>query len=65
MPKVRLTRKLAQMINGIDLSAVDTGDQFELSAREAELLIAEGWAAPVTEANDRPPRTKRVRKDSL
>jgi hypothetical protein len=63
MPKVRLTRKLAQMINGIDLSSVDTGDQLELSPREAEILIAEGWAAPVAEANDAPRRKKRPRKE--
>jgi hypothetical protein len=44
------------MINGIDLTAVRAGDELELSFREAEMLIAEGWAAPVERANDKPPR---------
>jgi hypothetical protein len=51
------------MINGIDLSSVDAGDQLELSARDADILIAEGWAAPVGEANDAAPRKKRTHKE--
>jgi hypothetical protein len=45
--RVRLTRKFAQRINGIDLSRVRTGEELDLPAREAQLLIAEGWAAPI------------------
>ena len=60
MGRVRLIRKLAQKINGIDLSSASTGDELELSPREAELLIAEGWAAPITAvADDREPRRSR------
>ena len=54
--KVRLTRKFANMINGIDLSAVRAGDEIEVSSKEADMLIAEGWAARVETANDKPPR---------
>ena len=54
--KVRLTRKFANMINGIDLSRVRAGDEIEVSSREADMLIAEGWAAPVERANDKPSR---------
>lgn len=43
---VRLTRKYAEMINGVDLSGHEVGDQLQLNARDAALLIAEGWAAP-------------------
>ena len=42
--KVRLTRKFADLINGIDLSKAHTGETLDLSEREAELLMAEGWA---------------------
>jgi hypothetical protein len=44
--RVRLIRKLADTLNGIDLSACEVGDVFALSRREAELLIREGWAVP-------------------
>jgi hypothetical protein len=51
------------MINGIDLTAVRAGDELELSLREAEMLIAEGWAAPVEHANDKPPRATVARRN--
>lgn len=61
--KVRLTRKLAQIINGIDLSGARTGEELELSTRDAELLISEGWAALVDSAHERAPRSiRRARK---
>ena len=41
---VRLTRKLADMIDGIDLSACRVGDVLHLPWHGAWLLIAEGWA---------------------
>jgi hypothetical protein len=43
---VVLTRKLAEVINGIDLSERCVGDRLPLSRAEARLLIAEGWARP-------------------
>jgi hypothetical protein len=45
--RVRLTRKLAECVDGVDLSEHREGDVLTLSAREAELLIAEGWAVRV------------------
>ena len=44
--RVQLIRKLAEHIDGIDLSSYDVGDVFDLPRREAELLIREGWAVP-------------------
>lgn len=44
--RVRLTRKLAQEIDGIDLSSHDVGDVVDLPAPKARLLIAEKWAVP-------------------
>ena len=60
--KVRLTRKFAQILNGIDLSRAKAGEELDLSDREAELLIAEGWASPVDKAADNPSRRKRSSK---
>ena len=60
--KVRLTRKFADLINGIDLSRAHTGETLDLSQREAEILMAEGWAEyaggtqPQTQAHDVPPK---------
>ena len=63
MGRVRLIRKYAQRINGIDLSSANPGDEIELSLRDAEMLIAEGWAAPVSPAaavaDDRAPARSR------
>lgn len=42
--RVRLTRKLAREIDGIDLSNYDVGDTMDLPTSKARLLIAEGWA---------------------
>ena len=42
--RVWLTRKLAERIDGVDLSGRQVGDVLELSPREAALLMAEGHA---------------------
>ena len=41
---MRLTRKYADAINGVDLSHAHVGDRLALSPHDADLLIAEGWA---------------------
>jgi hypothetical protein len=41
---VRLTRKLANEVDGIDLSPWKVGDILEMSPRDALMLVAEGWA---------------------
>lgn len=56
MVKVRLTRKFAQMIDGIDLSRVHAGEEIDVSPREADILIKEGWASPLDTADDRASR---------
>jgi hypothetical protein len=45
---VRLTVKLAEVLEGVDLSAHAEGDLIELSERDANLLLAGGWAERVT-----------------
>ena len=60
MVRIRLTRKFANFIDGIDLSRRKAGDLLDLSEREAKVLLAEGWAStddvPPTKSNARKPR---------
>ena len=46
MLRVRLTKKLAAVMNGIDVSSSSVGDILELSDSAAHMMIAEGWAEP-------------------
>jgi hypothetical protein len=43
---VRLTRKLADFLDGVDVSDRRVGEVFELPTVEAHLLVAERWAEP-------------------
>ena len=56
---VRLIRKLADQIDGIDLQHSHVGDMLYVSAPAARLLIAEGWAQPL-EDHDLTAATKRL-----
>ena len=70
---VRLTRKYADIIDGVDLTNAHVGDRLDLSRHDADVLIAEGWAehavrrgakragGPATAA-DRPRRHKPRKK---
>ena len=64
--RVRLTKKFAEFLDGIDLRRVKAGDDIELAEREARLLIAEGWAvrslAPDRAVTDRRRRNARKKK---
>jgi hypothetical protein len=63
--RVRLTRKLSETIDGVDLSGAREGDTLDLSPRDALILIAEGWASPVYEDRRRSVRDRahdRLRK---
>ena len=42
--QVRLTRKFATVINGVDLSRFKVGDILDLRERDAQMLVDEGWA---------------------
>jgi hypothetical protein len=50
---VRLTRKFADMIDGVDLTDAKVGDELNLAPHDADVLIAEGWAERA-----RPPRRR-------
>ena len=47
--RIQLTRKLADNLDGIDVSTYREGDSFDLPTGAAEMLIAERWAVPSCE----------------
>jgi hypothetical protein len=51
--RVRLTRRLASSIDGVNLGAYQVGDVLEVTRHDADLLIAEEWAVPVSESRRR------------
>ena len=55
---MRLTRKYADVIDGVNLTEAHVGDQLELPQHDAEVLIAEGWA-------ERSPRRRVVHDPQL
>ena len=70
--KIRLTRKLADSIDGVDLSRGKVGKVINVKRHDAQLLIAEGWGLPADSvgdrranrrdrADDRPPPAKKPR----
>lgn len=65
--RIRLTRKFSNLLNGIDLSRYQKGDTFDLPVRDADMLVAEGWAEPAEDvardrAADRRIRVQRRKK---
>jgi hypothetical protein len=49
MIRVRLTKKLASILDGVDVSLLNVGEILELPDSSAALLIAEKWAERVAE----------------
>jgi hypothetical protein len=49
---VRISRKLADRMDGIDLSHCAAGDVIDLAEREARMIVAEGWAVFARRAAD-------------
>jgi hypothetical protein len=45
--RIRLTRKLALTMNGIDVSRLQVGDIIELRPDQAEMMVVCGWAERV------------------
>ncbi len=59
--RVLLRRKLAECIDGVDLSGRKTGDVFDLPLVDAQLLIAEQWAIAERRACDPSDRRREYR----
>jgi hypothetical protein len=57
--RIRLIRKLADAIDGIDISDHAVGEVIDLDADEARLLIAEEWAVSV-----KPTRGREIRRST-
>ena len=51
--RVRLTRKLADMIDGVDLSGHNPGDLLNLPEAQGRLIVAEQWGIEERRAVDR------------
>jgi hypothetical protein len=49
MIRVRLTKKLASILDGVDVSMLNVGEILELPESAAALLIDEKWAEPIGE----------------
>jgi CheY-like chemotaxis protein len=52
--RIRITRRLANTLNGIDLSRVHVGDVVDLSDWDARVLVAEGWGERVASGTRAP-----------
>jgi hypothetical protein len=63
--KVRLTRTLARVLDGVDLSSHAVGDVIDLPPEHARLVIAEDWAIPERRAGTDAPSAPRRRADDL
>lgn len=69
--RIKLTRKLSNALNDVDLRSYRVGDVIDLSAPSGEMLVAEGWAERVVGPEsirgsaDERPRTTRERLNEL
>jgi hypothetical protein len=57
--RVRLTRKLADAIDGVDLRGHEVDEVFDVPSRDARLLMAEEWAIAERRSADLPHRIER------
>ena len=57
--RVRLTRKLADAIDGVDLRGHEVDEVFDVSPKDADLLMAEQWAIAERRSADLPHRFER------
>jgi DNA-binding response OmpR family regulator len=51
--RIRITRKFANLLNGVDVSQWKVGDVVDTSDWNANVLIAEGWAEPADVVDER------------
>lgn len=63
--RVRLIRKLADTVDGIDLSHCTVGDLIDLAELQARIMIAERWAVFARRAADRMASTGELRTSGV
>jgi hypothetical protein len=51
--RIKLLRKFADALNGIDLTKANVGDVLNVKPHEAAILIAEGWAEEAAQNGNR------------
>jgi hypothetical protein len=51
--RVKLVRKFANVLNGVDLTKANVGDVLNLPPFHAAMLIAEGWGEEASQIRDR------------
>lgn len=51
--RVKLVRKFANVLNGIDLTKANVGDVLNLPPFHAAMLVAEGWAEVAPHKTDK------------
>ena len=51
--RIKLIRKLADKIDGVDVSRYSVGDTLQVPADQARLLVAERWAIADSDDGDR------------
>jgi hypothetical protein len=57
--RVRLIRKFANAIDGVDLRGHNVDEVFEVTPKDARLLLAEHWAIAERRSADLPHRVER------
>jgi hypothetical protein len=57
--RVRLVRKFAETIDGVDLRGHQVDEVFDVSPKDARLLMAEEWAIAERRSADLPHRVER------
>jgi hypothetical protein len=57
--RVRLIRKLAERIDGVDLRGHEVDEVFDVSPKDARLLMAEEWAIAERRSADLPHKAER------
>lgn len=50
--RIRLIRKLANVLNGVDLTHCRVGNTLDVELSTAQMLVAEEWAEPVEQKRD-------------
>ena len=65
MVRIKLIRKLSNVLNGLDLRAHKVGDVIDIGDAQADMLVAEGWAERLDGPLDRATADERNTRASV